>query len=106
MHTPDWRCTNTMTVSTGVNISSDEEMVNRVCNNDKPEKWRFFLGMTIWKPGDLIKEVEGRYPFSKKNAWLTCAATPEIVFEKNPEKMWKMAIELAVREATELFFSS
>ncbi len=106
MHTPEWRCTNTMSVAHGVSISSDNYMVNRICKGDKPEKWKFYLGMSIWKPGDLEKEVSGRFPYSKRNSWLVANAGADIIFEKNPEKMWKMAIDRAVSEATELFFSA
>lgn len=105
LHTDDWTCTNTMQIKGGLRISSDRTMLKRICNGDTPKKWKFFLGMCGWSPGQLEKEARGLSPYPKKNAWLVAPALNDVVFEQHTEKMWKTAISLAVHEATESFFT-
>ena len=105
LHTDDWTCTNTMQIEGGLRISSDRTMLKRICNGDTPKKWKFFLGMCGWTPGQLDKEAKGQAPYSKKNAWLVAPVDEQVVFEQQSGKMWKKAIDLAVHEATESFFS-
>lgn len=105
LHTDDWTCTNTMQVDGGLRISSDRTMLKRLCNGDTPKKWRLFLGMSGWVPGQLEKELLGKPPYSKKNSWLIAPLDRAIVFEDDENTMWKRALESAVHQATESFFS-
>lgn len=105
LHTDDWICTNTMHITGGYRISSDRSMLSRICSHDSPRRWRMFLGMAAWMPGQLESELSGTPPWDKKRSWLVAPAEEHIVFEKNPEKMWKRAIDSAVQEMTDSFFS-
>lgn len=104
LHTDDWACTNTMQVDGNLRISSDRTMLSRISSGDTPKKWRMFLGMSGWVPGQLDKEIAGKPPYSKKSAWLVASIDEKIMFEEDSDKMWKKALELAVKEATESYF--
>lgn len=104
LHTDDWACTNTMQVDNGLRVSSDRAMLSRISMGDTPKKWRLYMGMSGWSKGQLDAEIKGIPPFSKKKAWLLAPAKTKIIFENDPEKMWKQALELAVQEATESYF--
>ena len=105
LHTDDWKCTNTMHVIEHFCISSDHTMLSRLCSGDQPNKWKLYLGMTIWPSGQLEKELTGQLPFSKKKAWLVTPATEEILFEKHPKKMWNKAIDSAIQHSVDSFFT-
>lgn len=105
LHTDDWICSNTMHIEGNLRVSSDKSMLKRICNSDTPQHWRMFLGMAGWIPTQLEGEISGTPPWSKKTAWLLAPADQSIIFEKHPEKMWKRAIDSAVQEMTESYFS-
>ncbi|HSH95977.1 MAG TPA: YqgE/AlgH family protein [Roseimicrobium sp.] len=46
------------------------------------QKVRVFAGYSGWSPGQLEDEM-------KRKAWLTHKATLDLVFESDPEKLWK-----------------
>jgi putative transcriptional regulator len=104
LHTDEWACTNTMYIANGISISSDHTMLERLCSGDTPRKWKLLLGMCIWPHGQLEKEIEGIKPYSKKKAWLVAPSNEHIIFENHPQKMWNIALELAVSHASESFF--
>lgn len=104
LHTDDWACTNTMQVENGLRVSSDKTMLKRICKGDTPKKWRLLMGMSGWANDQLEDEIKGKPPYSKKKSWLVAPANKSIMFEKDPEKMWTRALELAVHEATESYF--
>lgn len=105
LHTDDWSCTNTMTAGNGLSISSDRTMLQRLCVGDRPKRWRLFLGMSVWTPNQLQCELQGIPPYSRKTAWLTAPADPELVFDGKPDRMWKKSIDLAAEEAVQNYFS-
>jgi putative transcriptional regulator len=104
LHSNDWKCNNTMYIDKGICISSDNTMLARICAGDRPRKWRLFLGMCVWSIGQLNNEINGTGMHSKKHAWLVAPANPDIVFERNPQRMWNKALESAVKHATDSFF--
>lgn len=105
LHTDDWACTNTMQVDNGLRISSDRSMLSRLCKGDTPKKWKLFMGMSGWTNSQLAAEVKGTPPYSKKKSWLVTTANKKVMFEEDPDKMWNQALEQAVQEATESYFT-
>jgi putative transcriptional regulator len=106
LHTDDWSCTNTMQISgTNLRISSDRTMLKRLCAGDRPKLWRLFLGMSAWTQSQLEGEMLGKHPWSKKTAWVTSPSNPSIVFDVNPERMWKRSIDLAAQVMVDSYFT-
>ena len=48
-------------------------------------KVKFFAGYAGWSPGQLDDEM-------KADAWLTHPASLELVFHRQPEKLWKTVL--------------
>ena len=60
-----------------------ESLLIHVKNNDiHPERIRFFIGYSGWTEGQLEYEL-------KEESWVTATATPELIFNTNPEDVWK-----------------
>jgi putative transcriptional regulator len=49
-------------------------------------KLRMFAGYAGWSPGQLEGEM-------KRNAWLTHPASIDLVFDENPESLWKTILK-------------
>lgn len=104
LHTDDWTCSNTMHIKNGLRISSDGTMIERLCDGDRPKKWRLFLGMSGWTPKQLDAEINGTPPYTKSASWLVSPMAADIMFEEDDKTMWKHALDLAIQEATSSYF--
>jgi putative transcriptional regulator len=105
LHTDDWHCGNTMQIGDGYRVSSDKNMLKRLCSGDRPRKWRLFLGMSGWTPTQLQGEMLGSPPWNKKTAWLTASADENIIFGQNPDTIWKKGIDSAAANMVQNYFS-
>lgn len=105
LHSPDWYCSNTMEVNGSFRVSSDKSMLARICQGDCPKYWRFFLGMSGWKTGQLEGEIRGEKPWSRAHSWLIGPASEKILFNKDHTKVWDLALKSSGREMIDTFFS-
>ena len=55
-------------------------------NSYQPIDVRLFVGYSGWGAGQLEKEME-------EGSWLVANVTPELIFETDPDMLWKRAIE-------------
>jgi putative transcriptional regulator len=55
-------------------------------NSYQPIDLRLFVGYSGWGAGQLEKELE-------EGSWLVANVTPELIFETDPELLWRRAIE-------------
>jgi putative transcriptional regulator len=55
-------------------------------NSYQPIDLRLFVGYSGWGPGQLEKELT-------EGSWLVANVSPEIVFETDPDAMWRRAID-------------
>lgn len=101
LHTSEWKGDNTLLMSRRVSMTSDDYMIDRLCENDTPKKWRVFLGMCEWKTAELHAELNSNDP----SDWLICSANENILFDSKPLIQWERAIELAIQENSNKVFS-
>ncbi len=57
-----------------------------VHNSYQPIDLRLFVGYSGWGPGQLEKELA-------EGSWLVANVTPELLFETDPDALWKRAID-------------
>lgn len=57
-----------------VSLSSSRDVLEAIARSDEPHTYLLLLGHAGWAPGQLEMEVAA-------NAWLTCAANTDIMFE-------------------------
>ncbi len=61
------------------------DVVEDLARGNGPEHALMALGYAGWAPAQLEGEIA-------ENAWLTCEATPELVFDKTMETKWEAAL--------------
>ncbi|REE02034.1 YqgE/AlgH family protein [Marinoscillum furvescens] len=73
----------------GVYWGIDFEGLLSAINTHQLEKDRvkFFIGYSGWSPGQLMEELEAK-------SWIVYKkATPELVFNRNPDELWQEALK-------------
>jgi putative transcriptional regulator len=71
---------------------SYEALQNSILNNTyHPVDLRLFVGYAGWTAGQLEKEA-------KEGSWMVVDLNENILFETDPDKMWRSAIELLGKE--------
>ncbi len=86
LHTPDYDGgASTLSVGDGVGLTATVDILRAIAKGGGPREKLVALGYAGWGPGQLEAEIGS-------NGWLTCEATPEVVFECPPEAKWSMAL--------------
>lgn len=63
-----------------------ESLLIHIKNKDiSPRRIRFFIGYSGWTEGQLDHEI-------KEESWLTVMCTRKLIFNTNPEDIWKEAL--------------
>ena len=99
LHSDDWYSSNTMPLSPGIAISSDEFMLQKIAMGNEPRSWRVFSGMAAWGPGQLEQEI------SRPQGWLVAEVpNAEKLFSSKGETQWIEAIDLCSQQTINNFF--
>lgn len=93
LHSSEWVCKNTLRVSKEFSISSADDILPRLAMGDTPEKWRLFLGMAGWAPGQLKAEIRGEPPHQKSASWCTASSDIDLVFGSDNKDQWCNALD-------------
>jgi putative transcriptional regulator len=93
LHTNEWISKNTYRINDRFSISSAEDILPRLAMGDHPIKWRLFLGMCGWSPGQLIGEIKGDHPWNHNNSWCLATADHELVFGSDGKDQWCNALD-------------
>jgi putative transcriptional regulator len=93
IHSNEWRSSNTLRLNDNFSLSSDEEILPRFSIGDTPKRWRMFLGISVWGPGQLSAELTGTPPWKKETSWCTVNSNPELVFETDQKEQWCNALD-------------
>jgi putative transcriptional regulator len=70
-----------------VALSNSKDLLENIAQGQGPEAFIITLGCAGWGPGQLESEIMA-------NAWLSCPANEEILFETPPEERWEEAAKL------------
>lgn len=105
LHSNEWSSKNTFKVNNHFSISSDDDVLKRFEVGDEPEKWRMFLGMCTWTPGQLDNEVNGLGSPKSNINWCISSCDSDLVFETDLEDIWDTALERCSLEFAQNFMS-
>lgn len=97
LHTDEWYSQNTMQIGSGVAISSDGFMFEKVSAQNTPKQMRFLQGMSAWAPGQLAAEM-------RKDLWLTCWPKDNIIFRYTGSAQWRHALDQCAAQTVAQFF--
>lgn len=98
LHTNEWESTNTMQCGSGLCLTSDELMLDKMVEGNKPRDFRMMAGMSTWAIPQLHSEIH------RHNSWLVIEPTLDIFFNYDGEEQWKKAIEYAGNQVVSSFF--
>ncbi|HZV53419.1 MAG TPA: YqgE/AlgH family protein [Rhodocyclaceae bacterium] len=87
LHRPsgDWQ--STLKVSDDIGLTSSRDILQTMSETGEPHDVLITLGYSGWSAGQLEWELS-------QNAWLTVAATPQIIFGLPPEERLPAAMQL------------
>lgn len=86
LHSGDYTSENsTLQVSKRFGMTATLDVLEGLARGDGPGSALLALGYSGWGPGQLESEILA-------NGWLTCDATPEIVFSDDDEAKWSAAL--------------
>lgn len=87
LHSPvgDWQ--STLRVSEELGLTTSKDVLVAVGEGQGPNRLLVTLGYAGWAPGQLEHELS-------QNAWLTVAATSEVIFDLPPEERLPAAMQL------------
>jgi putative transcriptional regulator len=72
----------------GVYVSNSKTLLARMTYMPrKNERYRAYVGYAGWRPGQLESEIV-------RGSWHVLEADPEIIFDKEPHKVWKKLMRL------------
>lgn len=86
LHSKDFMHDDTVRIHQDICLTGTVDALKEIASGTKPENMIFTLGYAGWSPGQLDQEMQN-------NAWLSCPAKPEIIFESTPDAMWQKAID-------------
>lgn len=84
LHDGERRWDSTLRISDDLALTSSRDILSDIASGVGPQHFLLILGCAGWSPGQLEHEI-------KENAWLTCLATPEILFDMPYTQRWQGA---------------
>lgn len=75
-----------LSVPGGFALTATRDILVDIAGGSGPDQRRLMLGYAGWGDGQLEDELA-------ENAWLTCDATPDLVFNTPPAKLWEAALQ-------------
>lgn len=98
VHSPEWRGVNTRWATDRVQITSDNFMIKRLAEGDRPRHWKMFLGLCAWMPGQLENELD------RPTGWLIADWDEDIMWQESDEACWSHALTRATQSAVDRLF--
>jgi putative transcriptional regulator len=74
LHEPRGEWSSTVSIGDSLGLTSSKDVLEAVAAGDGPERLLVTLGYAGWGPGQLEDEIA-------RNAWLTVAADPAVIFD-------------------------
>lgn len=84
LHSPTGKWESSLTVTKDIAVTTSQDIMQAIANNTGPRHCLIALGYSGWGPGQLEYEMS-------QNAWLSCPATEEILFNTPLDKRWQAA---------------
>lgn len=86
LHSTDYASNaSTLRVDDGFGMTATLDILEDIARGTGPKSSILALGYAGWGPGQLEEEI-------KRNGWLTCDASHEIVFGTDDSKKWRQAL--------------
>jgi len=87
LHRPIGHWESTMPITDEIGITTSNDIISAMANNEGPDDFLVALGYAGWGAGQLEEEI-------RNNAWLNCQGDARIIFETDVSKRWHAAAAL------------
>ncbi len=68
-------------------LTTSKDLLKDIAKNTFEHQWQFILGYSSWQKDQLEQEIA-------ENAWLTCPADLEVIFNTPTQQKWEKALSL------------
>ena len=85
LHSGDYRVESSLAVSNDVCLTATVDILRAISSGRGPRKALMALGYAGWAAGQLESEIA-------ENGWLTCPATPELLFDADIDRKYDKAL--------------
>jgi putative transcriptional regulator len=86
LHSDDVLLDNSIKVKDGIAMTADVKIIGAMARGKGPKQSLVMFGYAGWGPGQLEMEL-------KENAWFVIAADKSLIFGKDAEKKWRVAVD-------------
>lgn len=87
LHQPVGKWASSLKINDQLTLTTSRDVLEAIARNEGPEQAIIALGYAGWSPGQLEQEMAD-------NAWLSCPAEEQIIFEVPAEQRWQAAADL------------
>ncbi|MCW8854989.1 MAG: YqgE/AlgH family protein [Gammaproteobacteria bacterium] len=87
LHSPTGHWDSSLKITEEISLTTSKDIIIAIAHNQGPEDTFIALGYAGWGPGQLEDELS-------INAWLSCQASKDIVFNTPVENRWQQAAQL------------
>ena len=87
LHSADYKLDASLEVNSEISLTASIEIIEAIAQSSGPDRFLLALGYAGWGAGQLEAEMI-------ENSWLSCEATPDILFEPNPKLKYDRALAL------------
>lgn len=84
LHTPTGHWDSSIKITDEIALSTSKDILEAIAHKEGPDHTLITLGYAGWAPGQLEYELS-------QNAWLSCPATLDIIFNTPVELRWEKA---------------
>ncbi|MEM6780946.1 MAG: YqgE/AlgH family protein [Pseudomonadota bacterium] len=85
LHSKDFKHDDTVDINESFSLTGTVDALKEVASGQGPKDMVFTLGYAGWSAGQLDQELH-------QNAWLTCEASRDLIFDTAPHDMWDAAV--------------
>ena len=87
LHSPTGHWDSSLKITDEISLTTSKDIIKAIASNQGPEHTLIALGYAGWGPGQLEDELS-------INAWLSCQANKDIIFNTPVENRWQQAAQL------------
>ena len=85
LHSADYQQDATMVIDEQIALTATTDILRDIADGEGPKSSLLALGYAGWGPGQLDSEIQA-------NGWLSVDSDQNLVFGKDPDKTWKVAL--------------
>lgn len=87
IHKNNEKFNSSINIQDNLTLTTSKDLLDQIAKHSFTNQWQFILGYSGWSTGQLENEIA-------ENAWLTCPADLDLIFNTPIEQKWQKALSL------------